>query len=150
MERKRIFLSYGREPEVVDFVKWLKDELESAGFGVWLDTEDIAAGRDWRAEIGKALKACCSLIAVITKKYVGSRFCKNELYVADEKGKDVFPLIYDEDWKTTNGCDGVEYIISALNWTFFPAGRRDSDSLQKLVSALSGEDRTNSMATGNH
>ena len=148
MEKKRIFLSYGREPEVVNFVKWLKDELESTGFGVWLDTEDIAAGSDWRAEIGKALKACSSLIAVITKKYVGSLFCKNELYVAHDKKKDVFPLIYDEDWKTATGCDGVEYIISAMNWTFFPGGRRDSDSLQKLVSALSGEESTNS--TGNH
>ena len=36
---KELFLSYGREPEVVSFVEKLKHDLESHGFTVWLDTE---------------------------------------------------------------------------------------------------------------
>ena len=36
---KELFLSYGREPEVVSFVTQLKHDLEKSGFTVWLDTE---------------------------------------------------------------------------------------------------------------
>lgn len=134
----KIFISYGRETEVVEFVRWLKGELESVGFDVWLDTQDIAAGGVWREEIGKALKSCDSLIAVITKKYVTSRYCKNELYVAEKETKTIYPLIYDKDWKTVEGSAGVDYVINSLNWTMFPSGSRDSTSLQKLVSGLKG------------
>lgn len=111
----KIFISYGRETEVVEFVRWLKGELESAGFDVWLDTQDIAAGGEWREEIGKALKSCDSLIAVITKKYVTSRYCKNELYVAEKETKTIYPLIYDKDWKTVEGSAGIDYVINSLN-----------------------------------
>lgn len=51
--RKEVFLSYGREPEVISFVTQLKHDLESRGFSVWLDTEDIPAGCDWHGAIGR-------------------------------------------------------------------------------------------------
>ena len=92
----------------------------------------------YREEIGKALKSCDSLIAVITKKYVTSRYCKNELYVAGKETKTIYPLIYDKDWKTVEGSAGVDYVINSLNWTMFPSGSRDSTTLQKLVSGLKG------------
>lgn len=41
---KDIFLSYGRNPEVNVFVEKLKADLEQAGFSVWMDRSDIAAG----------------------------------------------------------------------------------------------------------
>ena len=53
---KDIFLSYGREPEVCEFVKSLKIDLEAAGFGVWLDVDDIPAGSDWHGAIGNTCK----------------------------------------------------------------------------------------------
>ena len=34
---KEIFISYGREPEVIAFVAKLKRDLEGNGFSVWLD-----------------------------------------------------------------------------------------------------------------
>ena len=53
---KEIFVSYGREPEVTAFVTLLKHDLEAQDFSVWLDTEDIPAGSDWHAAIGKINK----------------------------------------------------------------------------------------------
>ena len=41
---KQVFLSYGREQEVQAFVIRLKHDLETNGFTVWLDIEDIPAG----------------------------------------------------------------------------------------------------------
>ena len=41
---KEPFISYGREPDVIRFVKRLKEGLENGGFSVWLDEQDIPAG----------------------------------------------------------------------------------------------------------
>ena len=58
--RKAVFLSYGREPEVISFVTQLKHDLEARGFSVWLDTEDIPAGCDWHGAIGREVEVVCS------------------------------------------------------------------------------------------
>ena len=55
---KEIFISYGREPDVMRFVKQLKQDLEMNGFTVWLDSEDIRSGQDWRAEITSGVDNC--------------------------------------------------------------------------------------------
>ena len=55
---KDIFISYGRQPDVIRFVKQLKQDLEMNGFSVWLDSEDIRSGTDWRAEISTGLDDC--------------------------------------------------------------------------------------------
>ena len=77
--RKEIFLSYGREVEINQFVCKLKQDLESNGFSVWLDTVDIRAGSDWHSAIGTGLNHCKAIIPIITKKYVASRYCMNEV-----------------------------------------------------------------------
>ena len=43
------------------FVKRLKVDLEAAGFGVWLDTDDIPAGSDWHGAIGNTCNKISSL-----------------------------------------------------------------------------------------
>lgn len=65
---KELFISYGREVEVIAFVKELKKDLEAEGFSIWLDQEDIPAGSDWHAAIGGGLDRCKALVAVITPK----------------------------------------------------------------------------------
>ena len=43
-ESKSIFISYGRELDVSQFVKQLKRDLEANGYSVWLDLESIPSG----------------------------------------------------------------------------------------------------------
>ena len=81
LSRKELFLSYGREVELIQFVHKLKQDLESNGFSVWLDTADIPAGSDWHDAIGTGLSHCKAIIPIITKKYVGSRYCMNEVSI---------------------------------------------------------------------
>lgn len=78
-EKKELFISYGREEEVIRFVHRLKTDLESHGFSVWLDARDIAAGSDWHGAIGVGLSQCRAILPVITNKYIGSRYCINEV-----------------------------------------------------------------------
>ncbi len=58
MSGKDVFISYGREPDVVLFVKQLKKDLEINGINVWVDTDDIPLGTDWRAEITTGVDSC--------------------------------------------------------------------------------------------
>ena len=137
--RKEIFISYGREDEVKDFVKKLKDSLEGRRLSSWLDITDIPAGSDWHAEIGVGLQNCRALIAIITKKYISSRFCKKELYGANTDGKKIFPIIFEDFDLGASGevGAGVKYVISDINWTFFRKGKDDfAESVAKLIDGL--------------
>ena len=78
-ERKELFISYGREPEVIQFVMRLKGDLEDHGFSVWMDVHDISAGSDWHGAIGTGLTQCRAIVPIITSKYIGSRYCTNEV-----------------------------------------------------------------------
>ena len=78
-ERKELFISYGREPEVIQFVHRLKKDLESNGFSVWMDAHDIPAGSDWHGAIGAGLNRCRAIVPILTNKYIGSRYCVNEV-----------------------------------------------------------------------
>lgn len=136
-ESKDIFLSYGRDEGVKEFVVKLKRGLEAAGFHVWLDTCDIPSGSEWPQVIGLALLECKALIAVVRKKYVSSQYCKGELYVACSNKKHIFPIIYEDGWKESADGAGVNYMIAAYNWAMFRPGQdKYSLSLQKLIDGL--------------
>ena len=138
-KRESIFISYGREPHVSQFTKQLKRDLEANGFSVWLDQEDIPSGKDWHGAIGTGLQDCAAIIPVITQKYIGSRFCMNELYTADGDKKLIFPIMYEAnvDLVSTEAGRAVKFIVSGINWTMFRPGLDDySDSLQKLIKGM--------------
>ena len=134
---KDVFISYGREEGVREFVKQLKVDLEANGVSVWLDADDIPTGSDFHIEIGVALKSCRALIPVLTKKYVQSRYCKGELYVANGENKVLLPVIYEDGWDEGEEGAGVNYIVAAYNWAFFrPSMDNHKTSLDKLVHGI--------------
>ena len=75
----KIFISYGREPGVNDFVQQMKRDMESNGFTVWLDTDDIHGGSDWLGEISKGVSECQAFVPVLTAKYLKSSYCYKEV-----------------------------------------------------------------------
>lgn len=131
---KDIFLSYSREVESTEFVTKLKKDLESAGFSVWMDTEDIHTGSDWHSAIGEALQNCKALIAVMTARYLTSEYCKKELYMASDEKKPIFPVVLRE--VDFSKCDsGVRYTISSLNRISFDDAN-DQKAFAKLLEGL--------------
>ena len=135
---KSVFISYGRELDVSQFVKQLKRDLEANGYSVWLDLESIPSGSDWHGAIGTGLQECAAIIPILTQKYIGSRFCMNELYTADGDKKLIFPIMYEDvDLSTTEAGRAVKFIISGINWTMFRPGKDDYiDSLHKLIKGM--------------
>ena len=107
---------------------------------VWMDVDDIPAGSDWHGAIGTALHNCRAIIVVITQKYLGSRYCTNEMYQANGDQKAIFPVfLQDVDFGVTETARGVKYVISGINWTMFRPNIDDYNaSLTKLVDGLKG------------
>ena len=130
---KDVFVSYGREEGVREFVKQLKADLEANEVSVWLDADDIPTGSEFHVEIGVALKSCRALIPVLTKKYVQSRYCKGELYVAYDENKALLPVIYEDGWDEGEKGAGVNYVVKAFNWAFF---RPNQDNYQESLNRL--------------
>ena len=135
---KDVFLSYGREESVKKFVRQLKVDLETEQLSVWLDEEAIPAGTEWPKEIGIALRECKALIPVVTKKYISSQYCKNELYVVHGYMKPIFPIIHEDGWKESDDGEGVNLMIAASNWAMFRPMDDYGMSLQRLVEGLKG------------
>ena len=138
---KDVFISYDREDTVNEFVRKLKRGLEGAQLSVWLDKEDIPTGTKKPAlAIRIALRDCKALVVVVTKKYISSSFCKNELYVAYEKKKPVFPVIREEGWEVFSmlkECsEGVKYMKATSNCVSFLPSDDYGAALQKLIAGL--------------
>lgn len=134
---KDIFLSYGREESTTPFVTRLKADLEQEGYSVWVDTADIPSGSDWHTAIGQALQNCKALVALITRKYIKSKFCKNELFMYDSTHKPIFPVFLEEVNFDSHEEAGVLYVISSINWIMATGGLAAYDNaLAKLLEGM--------------
>ena len=131
-----VFISYGREHDVREFAQKLKTDLERHGVSVWLDVDDIPTRSDFHVEIGVALKSCRALLPILTKKYVHSRYCKDELYsyVANSMEKILLPVIYEDGWDVGKEGARVNNIVGGFNLAFFRAKKDDyQENFSKLI-----------------
>lgn len=87
-----IFISYSHEDN--DYVIALKQKLQDEGFLVWLDQHNIPFGNQWPPEIEDAIKKCDAFIVVMSKAALRSPIIAGEISYALDKGKKIFPLLY--------------------------------------------------------
>ena len=60
----RIFISYSRrDREMVDSIV---EKIEAAGIGIWIDREDIKAGKTWRVQIVEAIATCDAFVLMLS------------------------------------------------------------------------------------
>lgn len=86
---------------------------------------------------GTGLEQSKALIAVVTTKYLNSKFCTNELYAASSDQKDIFPVMMENiDFNTSERSRGVKYAIGGINWTYFGAGYDYGTALERLVQGM--------------
>ncbi len=132
-----IFISYGREQSTTPLACQLKSDLERVGFKVWMDVTDISSGSDWHSAIGVGLRKCRALIAIVTHKYIRSKYCRNELFMADSLQKDVFPIFLEEVTFDSPEDAGVQYAISSINWIMMTPGKLAySEAFKQLLGGM--------------
>ena len=132
-----VFISYGREQSTTPFASQLKSDLERVGFKVWMDLTDISSGSDWHSAIGVGLRKCKGLIAIITHKYIHSKYCRNELFMADSLQKHVFPIFLEEVTFDSPEDAGVQYAISSINWIMMTPGKLAyNEAFRQLIDGM--------------
>jgi HEAT repeat protein len=113
-----VFISYAHVDG--DFAGRLKGEIEKAGFGVWIDTERLRAGEDWRTEIDNAVQDSIALVLVMSPASLNSKYVAYEWAFALGVGVKVVPVLlapvsYGE---VHPRLEAIQY----LNFTNFEAG----------------------------
>lgn len=85
-----LFISYSRADKKK--VGKLVTQLEKAGHDVWLDTQDIEGGDQWRQAIVSAIKSGHALIVAISPRSVSSKNVRKELDVAEGASVRIIPV----------------------------------------------------------
>jgi len=94
-----LFISYAHKD--AQTVLPIINALQDAGFRVWYD-EGIAAGSNWDVYISEHLDHCCNVLCFLSKAYIKSQNCRDELALSRSKSKPM-NLIYIDDVVLTPG-----------------------------------------------
>jgi hypothetical protein len=93
---KRIFVSYARR-DGKELALRLEKDLTRKGFDVWLDTQRLAGGARWTAEIERAIDQAHAVLAILTAGSFLSSICRAEQMRSLRKGKPVIPVLAQSD-----------------------------------------------------
>ncbi len=88
-----LFISHSTKDK--DYVRKLAAELRGRGFAVWVDDKAIRSGDVWETKIEEAVNDCSAVIVVMTKNAKESKWVKNEIDLAWELEKEIFPFLLD-------------------------------------------------------
>jgi formylglycine-generating enzyme required for sulfatase activity len=158
------FFSYSREDDE-DFrgsLSALRDAIArdlraqlgrtKRNFRLWQDQDAIAPGKDWEAEITRAVEQSAFFIPIVTPRAVGSDYCKFEFssFVARERalerGDLVFPILWisvpalidETEWRD----DPVLSVVAKrqyVDWRPFRHAAVDSPAFGQAIGRFCGK-----------
>ena len=96
-----IFLSYSHRNS--DQASQIIRRLNQLRFRVWYD-EGLIPGREWDESIARVIMGCSYFVALISKEYLASANCRDELNYARDKNKPLL-LIYLEEVSLPAGME---------------------------------------------
>ena len=127
-----IFLSYSHKN--ADEAKEIIRRMNSEGFRVWYD-EGLIAGTEWDAEIASNIERCSYLVALISKDYIASQNCRNELLYALNNKIRCLPIYLEE----TDLPKGMALNLVSIR-AVHKKNHRDLESFYKDIFAAGGMD----------
>ncbi|MDW7695114.1 TIR domain-containing protein [Flammeovirgaceae bacterium SG7u.111] len=110
VERHDVFISYGRK-ESKAFAIRLREQLEAAGFEVWLDLEDIEVAEVFQDRIDNAIDTSDNFIYIISPHAIQSPFCGKEVTKAVTHSKRIIPIAH-----IIRNEEDLHPVIAELNW----------------------------------
>jgi hypothetical protein len=93
MTTKNIFMSYSRRE--LGFVDDVVSNLEKEGYDVWLDYRVLVPGTPWKAQIDKGLNNSDTVLLVVSKASLASKYVTLEWQHFLETNKRVILLIFE-------------------------------------------------------
>lgn len=124
-----IFISYSHKDS--DRVCPIIERLKKEGFNVWYD-DGIEPGSEWDENIANHISQCGYFIAFISKNYLGSSNCKDELNFSRDLDKDRL-LVYLEEVALSGGMAMRMNRNQAIYWDKCEDKEK---AYQKLFSAV--------------
>ena len=89
----KIFVSYSRrDAELVDYIV---KKMEAAGMAVWIDREEIKAGKTWRVQIVEAIDTCDAFVLMLSSNSAASDNVRKEIDLAQDSGRAVYIMRLD-------------------------------------------------------
>ncbi len=127
-EQPYIFISYAHKnsEEVMPII----ERLVADGYRVWYD-EGIVPGSEWDEFIASHIKACGCVVSMISKEYMESDNCKDELKYARDKDKPQL-LIY---LTPTTLTEGMQMRLNRIQAVFKYAYAYEEGFYKKLYEA---------------
>jgi hypothetical protein len=122
-----VFISYSRKDK--GFVKKLDAAFREVNRDPWVDWDDIQEGENWRDAIENGIINADTFIFVISPDSVASKECAKEIATAIKYSKRLIPIIRQE-------AEGVDPVLSALNWIYFTENDDFDAAFQKLLKAI--------------
>lgn len=126
-----VFVSYKHEEQ--EFVEMMIRQLQAAGFKVWIDTEQLRAGENWREAINYAIKEAFALILVISPEAKSSQYVTYEWAYAQGAGVKVIPVLLKPTEKLHPQLEQLQYL------DFTDRARPSWDKLLRRLWELQGE-----------
>lgn len=128
---QHIFISYKHEEK--EFADMLIRQLQMAGFTVWVDTDQLRAGENWREAINVAIKESFALVIVITPEARASQYVTYEWAFAQGAGIKVIPVLLDPTPNLHPQLEMLQYL------DFTDRARPPWDKLIRRLRELQGE-----------
>lgn len=126
----QVFLSYSRHNR--DLANEFNISLETYGFDVVYDQEDIASGEPWEARLSSLINEADTTICLISQKWIDSDVCGQELAIALERGRRVLPVMVEQIDPAT-----LRPELASLQFIFLKGeGRSYARCMAELVEAL--------------
>lgn len=123
-----VFVSYSHKDmeQVTDII----NRMVQNGYNVWFD-EGIDPGTEWDETIAQHINGCSYFIAFISKNYIDSKNCKDELNYSRDLDKPQF-LAYLEDVELPSG---MAMRMNRLQSVFLHRYDDEEEAQQKIFSA---------------
>jgi TIR domain len=151
-----IFVSYSRHDlEVVDCIV---GKFENAGMRVWIDRDDIKAGKTWRAQIVQAIDTCDAFVLMLSSNSADSDNVRKEIDLAQDSGRTVFIMRLDSviklpaemryqlvglqyiDIQTLGVDEGVNQLIDTLHEQLATSEPVEEQSVRQAEIVIQGVD----------
>lgn len=86
----QVFISYSRRD--LDIVNRLVEVMQRVGINIWIDREEIKAGKLWRTQIVQAIDTCDAFILMLSSSSAASENVRKEIDLAQDSGRSIYDV----------------------------------------------------------